>query len=242
MTKPIEIFRDSLTDIGQYAPGERENDADFEFCLRTCNDLIEQWNNENLALFAFRTQTFSLQSNKYLYTIGGVAPDIAGPRPLRIQDMYLEDATGNRLPVNLRTLSDFIALRNRMVTSQIPSDAYYDPQFPQANIQFWPTPLDPLYTVFFTSYLQLEEFADLYVDIELPAGYRPAIRYNVGVNVAPAYGKQPSPKIEQLAQMTLASLKRTNNITQPAHYDRALTRGTRSANYNIYSDGQGPKT
>ncbi len=242
MTKPIEIIRDSLTDIGQFAPGDEEIDSHFQFGLRTMNDLIEQWNNENLALFAFRTQTFPLVSNQFRYTIGGVSPDIAGPRPLKIQDMYLQESTGNRFPVNLRTLADFIALRNAMVTSQVPSDAYYDPQFPQANIQFWPTPLAPMYDVFFTSYLQLEEFDNLYVDIELPAGYRPALRYNVAVNVAPGFGKPVTQKLEMLALSTLTSLKRTNNITQPARYDRALTRGTRSANYNVFSDGRGPNS
>lgn len=242
MTAPIDIVKDALLDIGEIAPGESVGDARSEYSLRTLNDMIEQWNNEDLTLFAFLTQTFSLQSNKSDYTVGGTSPDISGPRPLKIHDMFLQDNTGNRIGVNLRTLSDFISLRNRLVTSQIPSDAYYDPQFPQAVISFWPTPLDPLYDVFFTSYLQLSGFPDLFTDIELPAGYRPALRYNLAMNIASGFGKTPSETIARLAGLTLGSLKRTNMIVQTAHYDRALTRGSRGASYNIFSDGYGPRT
>jgi hypothetical protein len=232
MTAAIDIIQEALEGIGEYSPGESITDADVERSKTVLNDMLDQWSNESLACYAFKTQSILLQNNKSRYTIGpSVLADINSERPLRLEQMFLTDALGNTYPVNLVTQYDFNLIGNRMVTSQIPCVAWYDPQDPIAAINVFPVPVQPLYTLYFTSYLQLTEFPDLVTQIDFPTGYVRMIKTNLMLALCPYFGKMVPPDIRAIAEESRGSVKRKNIINQPSRFDRELTvRGTGSWN------------
>jgi len=94
MLNGIGLIQDSLEAIGVYQPGETITAADADRGLIVLNDLLEQWSNDNLACFAFLTQSIALQNNVGQYTIGP-GGDVNGTRPLQLTQVYLQDALGN---------------------------------------------------------------------------------------------------------------------------------------------------
>ncbi len=237
MISAIKIIQDALEGIGEYSPGEPITDADVERSKTVLNDMIDQWSNEPLACFAFLTQSIQLVNNQYQYTIGpSVSADINGPRPLRLEQMYLRDSQQNLWPVRIVTLADWNNITNRAVTSQLPYLAYYDPQDPIAIINVFPVPRQPLYTLYWTSYLMLNEFTDLVTEMNFPTGYVRMLKTNLMVALCPYFGKVVPPDIRSIADESRGAIKRKNIIPQTSAFDRELVTRS-SSNYNILSGG-----
>ncbi len=238
----ITIIQSALEGIGAYQPGETISDADVERSLKELNKMIEQWSNSTLACFAFLTQSVVLQSNKSIYTIGPVTagyptPDIIGTRPLKLEQVYMQDSQGNKYYVRLDTLTDFNNITNLLITSTLPTDIYYDPQVPIANIKVWPTPVNPIYTLFWTSFQKLVRFPDTEQEIEFPEGYEDAICSNLMVKLCKFFGKMVTPDIRMEADEARGVIKRKNAIAQISYYDPELNQ--RQGKFNVYTSGFG---
>jgi hypothetical protein len=234
-TNAIAIIQDALEQIGAYAPGETIQAQDYNRSFTVLNDMIGQWSNDHLACFAFLTQSILLVNNQSDYTIGpSVTADVNGPRPIQIQQVYLTDSNGNKYNVAIRTLEDFNLIRNQQITSQIPTDCYYDPQMPIATLMFWPVPVIPLYTANWTSYLQLESFPGLVGLLDFPPGYEAAIKSNLAVKLCKYFGLAVPKDVKDEANETRGTIKRSNHISQVSYYDPAIVI-TPASGWNILS-------
>lgn len=240
MSTANEILRDAFEMIGQYMPGETITAADMQRGLIALNDMIDQWSNENLACFAFLTQQLPLVNNQSQYTLGP-GGDLA-VRPLKIEQVYLIDQNGNRYNVSLRTQYDFNLLANAQVTSNLPSDAFYDPQFPVGILNFWPIPVAPLYTAVWTSYLRLTEFPDYATDIGFPPGYVAALKSNVAVRLCKYYGKAVPADVRAEANESKGTVKRKNQINQASYFDPAIVVRPQGSWNVMTGDYNGPRS
>lgn len=242
-TNAITIIQSALEGIGEYDPVNTITDADAERCFMELNKMMSQWSNSSLACFAFLTQNIPLVNNKAAYTIGPLSPpaappDIVGVRPLRLEQVYLLDNQGNKYWVTIDTLYDWNNITNGLVTSQIPTDVYYDPQDPIAIINVWPVPIEPLYTMYWTSFLQLNSFPNLAAYIEFPEGYEDAITCNLRVKICPFFGKAVTPDLRMEADETRGVIKRKNKIAQTSYYDPEIVPRAGSG-FNILSGSYG---
>lgn len=232
------ITQDSLEQIKVYPPGVALDAADGNRGLRELNDMLDEWSNESLACYANVEQSFTLQIGKNSYTIGA-GGDINLTRPLAINTgkggAYLVDTNSNRYGMNVIEQDQWNQIGQLTKTSDLPDTLFYDPQYPLGIINIFPTP-SAAYTVKLDSRLQLTDFATLDAAVNLPPGYKSAIKNNLTVRLWPFY-KQGDPPgwLINLAQESLGKVKRTNIRQSPAVYDSAIvSKGTSS--YNIYLD------
>lgn len=214
---------------------EQRNDG-----LTALNALLDSLNNENLSCYSVRENSFNLTVGVSSYTVGSGAT-VNVDRPLQIIQAYLQDGGGNNYIFNLRTRDwwNLIGNRTNIITSQIPTDMFYDPSYPYGVIAVWPYPLVS-YQVFFDSYLALTNMSTLTQSVSFPPGYERMMVYNLAVEISAMTGV-PLPtsglNIQKLAEDSMAAIKRTNvgNREIVAKYDNAIVSHAYPT-YNIYRD------
>lgn len=240
MSSAGAIIQSALEMLGVYAPGEIPSAADTTRALDQLNKMLDSWSNESLMAFAITEQSFSLQLGKTAYTIGtSGSPDVNATRPLRLIEgpgaAYLQDGNSNNYQVTVVPRDRWNQIGNRGVAtvSNVPDTLFYDPQFPLGVINIWPSPTST-YKLFFDSYIQLGNLANLTASLSFPPGYEAAIQSNLAVWLGPFFkSSEVSPDVKALAADTKKIIKRTNRRTNPATLDPVVTsRGS----YNVYTD------
>ncbi len=239
-TTALSIIQDAFELLKVYAPGVTIVAADSSRALQRMNDMLDGWSNDEWTCYANLEQSFTLQPGKNSYTIGNLTgADIISTRPLAIAigegAAYLLDSNNNRYPVNVIEQDKWNLIGLLTTQSQLPDTLFYDPQFPLAKINVFPTPSSAL-QVFFDSRLQLVDLNSLSSPFSLPPGYRIAVVNNLAVNLWPYYKQgDPTQILIGLALDSLAKVKRTNTKISPSTYDSAVVSRAQSS-YNIYND------
>lgn len=242
MTTAQDIIQDSLERIGVYAAGETMSSADAQRALTVLNDMLDSWSNESLTCFAILEQNGTLNPGQNSYQIGNGASDFNMTRPIKILEgpgtAYLLDSNNNRYPVDVIPQAQWNMLWNiEAVNSNLPDTIFYDPQFPIGIINVYPQPNTSI-QLYWDSYLQLSDFAELSTTVSLPPGYNRAIKACLALELGPYFKPdnwQPSALLVSSAAAAKADIKRTNIRLNFQTFEKVLTaRG--GAVYNPYSD------
>jgi hypothetical protein len=235
----LDIITQSLRKLNVYAPGETITDADAQQGLICLNDMIDSWSNESLACYTILEQTAVLQPGIGSYTIGpGGVWDMT--RPLRLIDgpgaAYILDNNLNRYPVSVIPRDQWNLIGTENINADIPDTIFYDPQYPLGIINVFPIP-NQSYSIFWDSYLQLVEFANLTAQISLPLGYKKAYQDSLAIELIP-YFKDVDANFNlliEIASKSKGNIKRTNIRPVEAVYDSEII-SRASPTYNIYRD------
>jgi hypothetical protein len=235
-----DMIESAFTATQLYAPGEIVTDADLAQGFYLLNSMIDSWSGESLLTFATLKQSTTLVPGTYQYTIGpGGWLDTV--RPLRILFGYgtawITDPVGNRYPLTILNEEQWNQIGNiAQVNSNVPIYLFYDPQFPQGVLNFFPIP-NIGWTATWSSYAQLSRFPTVDVDVFLPPGYERALWSNLALELEPYYDSAViKPGLRQTAAQSKAIVKRTNSREVIAQYDPEIVSRSR-ASYNIYRDG-----
>ncbi len=243
MSTAQALIQSSLEELGVYAPGQSMNAADAARGLYQFNKFLDYLSNQSLACFCILEQSFTLQVGVTKYTIGtgGMINQI---RPLKLIEgpgaAYLTDTNSNNYDVNVvsRDIWNQISNRGTTIVSDIPDTLFYDPQYPLGVINIWPSPT-MAYKVYFDSYQQLGNLANLYANLSFPPGYELAIQTNLAVLIGPFFKTAlVSQDIKDQAKESKKIIKRLNTRSNQAQFDSELNSNSNSL-YNIFSDGYG---
>jgi hypothetical protein len=208
--------------------------------LDAANALIGSWAGERLMAFANQTISHTLSANTSSYTIGS-GGDIDTTRPDNILQGWIRDTTNNiDFPMTQLSQRQFNNIGYKSNTSQIPTDYFYDPQYPLGTLHIFPTPT-AAYEVRLNAMLQLTAFSTLTHSTSLPPVYERAYVLNLGlelVNYGFVNGLSPEEYATYVnsASEAKANLKRNNIKDEVAEYDSAIVARS-EATYNVYSDG-----
>jgi hypothetical protein len=244
MPTALDVIQDGLENTGIFSAGEIIGDADAERCLAILNDMLDSWANESLICFTLLEQSFVLQSNKSVYTIGTTGgADLPMLRPIRINEgpasAYFQDSNLNNYDCEVVTRVAWNLIGSRAIGANIPSKLFYDPQFPLGVINLFPIPNGGLpLTCFFDSYQPISQFTGLAQAVTFPPGYPLAIKKNFALFAGPYFkpdGWTPSPALVQQAAEAKAAVKRSNTRNVTIVYDPELSPRA-SATYNVYRD------
>ncbi len=183
-------------------------------------------------------QSFPLQVGVSSYTIG-TGGTIATARPFNISEAYIRDDGGNDFGMVIRPRDWWNAIGNRSstITSQIPTDLFYDPQFPLGVINIFPTPL-LAYSCYFDTTQDQPGPMVLTTVLSMPPGYERMYVANFAMELV-LLGFETTLDQKQLALLakvasdSMAAVKSTNMTEQIASYDDALISRS-NASYNIY--------
>ena len=238
MTTASQIITRAANALGYLGLTEVLNASDANQGLAVLNAMLDSWNGEGLASYAWQTLTFTLTPNTASYTIGPTGVWVA-TRPTQIYDAFITDTNNLDYPLGQLSQDKWNNIGDKTITSQIPTNFFYDSQYPNGTINIFPVPLLN-YTVTFDVQLQQVDFSALTTTLTMPPGYERAFVFNLALEMM-AQGFPTVLDNNQLARLTenasqaKANIKRANIKEVVSDYDAAIV--SRSyATYNIYSD------
>ena len=194
--------------ISAIASGESPTPAESSDGLISLNAMISSWQTERLNVYAFVDTAFTLVPTDYSYTVGPAGNFALTPRPQKIESCFVR-ASNIDYPVELIDKDRWFAIPDKAVTSDIPIYAYYEPTLTTGTLQLWPIP-NTAHSLHIVTWTTLIELASLATTVTLPQGYERALAYNLAIEVASEYEKQPSASVVDIARESKASIKRAN--------------------------------
>lgn len=203
MSTVRDLIYDALKKIHVVGVGQNLTAEQGQSALRTLNDLLASWSVEGGLVYTQTRETFNLTSGKQVYTIGSGA-DFNTVRPFDIISLYTTISTTD-YPATAYGQEDWANIQSKKTSNGIPEVYYYDNNYDIGNIYFYPIPTS-VTTVTMFSTKPLIEFSDLTDEVSLPSGYRRALVYNLAVEEAPAYEKEPSITVTKIANQSKSNV------------------------------------
>jgi len=177
-----------------------------------------------------QTVTMSQNANQTLsaldtitYTTPG---DWAIQRPLRIRTSFTRVTTsaaaGLDYFIDVVSFDRYKEIGLKTVPGPWPYIMAYQPTFPLGNLWIYPNPAIAGSAYFYTDYI-LEQFANLTQSVNMPQGYARALKKLLALELAPIFGKTPSPQLILQAKEAKSLLKDLNAEPVPTlRYDSDL--------------------
>jgi hypothetical protein len=238
MTTASDILTSAGRGLGYLGMLEVMSAADANSALVVFNTMLDSWNGEGLASYAWQTVTFNLTVNKASYTIGPTGVWVTS-RPTQIYDAFITDTNNLQYPLGSLNQEQWNNIGDKSITSQIPTNYFYDSQFPNGTINIFPIPLLN-YSVTFNVQLQQVDFSALTSVLSMPPGYERAYKLNLSLELMGAgfpclLDQNQLARLTENASQAKANIKRANIKDVVSEYDAAIVSKS-YATYNIYSD------
>lgn len=228
-----EMITSAMRLIGVLATGETPSSAEINDGLTTLNQMLSSWSNENLIIYQKVRDEFTLTASDGSYTWGTTAGagNFTTARPIEVlsANIELQGTDPQEIPLKILTLKEYAAISSKTIDSSVPAAVYFDGAYPNLGVEFYPVPSAAEHVVFYS----LKPFSTLTLATELsyPPGYEKAIRYNLGIDLAPEYGREVSALIMQQAVASKAEIKRKNSQTPILKTELPVMSGRNSFDY-----------
>lgn len=206
----LDLITGALRKTGEYAAGEPLSSEDANAALDSLNGLLDVWSNESLAIYNNNENTVSLTPGKYVYTVG-VGGEINIQRPLRITQAYSRLTTSGSpvdFPCDLVDTEGYTSIGLKQQPGPWPKRAYYNANFPLAQLFLWPVPTQAAEFHFWTDMLFQPE--SLTSTAALPQGYYLALQYGLAEVLCADYGIPVPPDVRRLAAQYKKAIKGNN--------------------------------
>lgn len=214
-----DIAIDALTEIQALGAGEPLSPADGALCLTRANNLMDEWASRRVYAYNIQFTAYTLTANHAPHLIGPglTAPDFAATqRPVKIEGaaLILNTSVPNvDVPLKLRDDDWWNNQRVKSLTSSVPTDLYYSPDWPNGSLNLWPVP-SVSYGLRLETWVLLTQFATLNDAFSQPPAFRKAFMLTLAEEMCGPFGKTPSPMLVMKAQAARKALQ-GNNISSP---------------------------
>lgn len=236
MSTVRDLIKGSLRLIGAIATGETPSADELNDGLSTLNDMIDSWSTESLFIPIRTRESFALVPGQSTYTMGPTG-NFNTTRPIEILRAGLEDTT-NGTPVErsvrLLNIDQWAQITIKSNQSTLPTSLYPEYPFPLATLTVWPVPSAARNLIVY-SLKPLASYTSVNDALSLAPGYKRALRYNLAIEMAPEYGKQPNPVVIAAAVSGIENIKRRNIKPQYLNADPGVQ--SRRSNFN-YRTGE----
>ncbi len=227
MTTGLGLITSAMRKIGALTKNESPTSDEANDGLEMLNDLLSSWSNNASNVYARVLESFTLTGNDGEYTIG-VGANFNTARPIKIVSAYIRNGTTD-YPVNPNITDEDFSRIGSKSSSGIPEYLNYDNGNPTATIKLFPIP-SAAYTLFLLSEKELTSLT-LAGTVSLPPGWKRAIIYNLGMDMAPEYGQPVTPELKQGADSSRAAIMKAVMRNRSMDVPRNLD----NANNNIYT-------
>lgn len=229
-----ELISKALRKAGILATGQTAEPNDSVEALDTLNDIIEQWNLEDLMLMTSNAGVYALTSGVNSYTIGATGVFVA-VSPIEIMSAYLR-IPGN-LDIDLQVVSygDYLQIVQKTTTGTYPSVVALQNTTPDGTLYLWPTPTSGLSLVLEAN-VQLTRIATLSDILSLGTGYTKAMVDALAVELCIENGRVDLLEIlKESSRISKMNIKRKNTPRDTMKLDSRFLSNTRTS-YNVFTD------
>jgi hypothetical protein len=210
----LTIVSDALADLNIVGAGDPVSNDDAVFVLARLNRIIDSWNADRAAIFAAQFQTFVLTPSLSPHTIGPTGTWVTPQRPQSIEDaaLFLAGATGAQVPITVHDDPQWYAdLSYPSITTSMPTDVYYEPDFPNGKLFFYPVPSAAKSVEILTRQV-LSAFLLTTVFV-MPPGYQEALTLTLEEALIIPYEVPRPPTLSSDASKARARIFAANRIT-----------------------------
>ncbi len=215
----LNLCEDAAREINVFGEGNSLTPSDANFFLGVLNRLLDNWNAERVAVYASSFDTFTLIPGTSPHTIGPAAstPDfVMAVRPVSLTSVSLILSGGSLpiyLPITVRDNQWWAEQTTPTLSTSIPTDVYYQPDFQLGKLFFWPVPT-VAYDVELETRVLLAQVT-LTTDLLpfLPPGYRDALTLTVAEQSCRAFGRPVLPDLVMSASKSRARIFANNDVT-----------------------------
>ncbi len=210
------LCSDALAEIGVVSEGAAMTPDQGDFMRRRLQRIVNKWNAQRCTVYATVFAQFTLTPNLSPHTIGPTgATWTVTHRPVSIEGISLGINTSTPivfLPLNVRDADWWQAQTVPTLTSDVPTDFFYNPTWPNGSIYFWPVP-----TAAYPVQLQIRTLLDdtftLDDTFDLPPGYQDALTLTLAEGAARPFGQALPDSLVRDAAMARAVIFANNDIT-----------------------------
>lgn len=241
VTSAADIVRLALKDAGVLGVGQSASAEDTNDVFDTLNMMLAGWSIKRWLVFHLLDMSV-VSTGAISYTVGpgGDIDTGSAQRPDRLENgcfyrQLIVSGSPNQIDYPLEILEsreDYSRIALKQL-STIPQYIFYDTAMPLGVIYPWPVPLATRYEIHIAVKDQLQQFANLADNINLPNQYYGALRYNLGATIRPLYQMPPDPTLTALALTSLNIIKNSNAQIPRLRIPVRIGRG---GLYNVYSD------
>lgn len=217
-------------------PGQLPATEEAADGLTFLNNLLDSWSTERLLIPYVSFSRYALIAATASYTIGPSGGTLTGPRPIRIdaagivQLSYNGGAGDFRESMQVLTEREWVAIRDKTATADIPTKLYYAPTIASnlGTLYVWPTPnVTTATSLELSAWVALASFADQTTDVPVPPGYGRALIFNLALELGASMpGAEVTPSIVEVAKESKEYIRRLNSLMVPTQPDSATPPAT----------------
>lgn len=211
------ICTDAAQEIGVLQGGETLGASDGAVWLGLIKRLLNAWNADRRAVYATAFPEFTLIPNQPLgyTTIGPTGDFVVDQRPVSLDgaNLILTPSTPTvNTPIKVRDNQWWLKQTTPTLTSTYPTDVYYQPDWPNGKLYFWPVPTFA-YDVQLMIRVLLNDAVTLASTFSLPPGYQNAITLTLAEMGQRPFGRPPDPSLTRDASLARAQIFDNNDVT-----------------------------
>lgn len=227
-----DLIKNSMRLVGIIGSTETPSADEQADALSALNAMLSSWSTEDLVIYQVTREEFSLTSGDGTYTMGA-SGDFNTTRPVEITRAMLEDQSGiptQEYPIEIITPEEYAQIATKDLQADFPTKLYPDYGNPLVTVTLYPVPSAANKLVLYSK-KPLTTFTSYSTELTFPPGYEKALKYNLAIEIAPEYGKEPSATIVSQAIESKANIKRKNSKPRYLVTDHPM-RGRKSFNVN----------
>lgn len=226
-TSALDIITGAAKLLGVLFKNEQLSADEANDGLIALNEMLDSWSNDNLSTFADTLDSFSLTgASSYTMGTGGT---FNAARPINIISAVVRvSSTDYKLePITEQQYQTEIAVKS--ITSSIPKYITYDNGYPLATIKMYAIPTSGS-TLYLQSKKPLSNLSLLTTTVDLPPGWKRALKNNLAIEMAAQYGEEVPASVIRNATQSLGAIKRAASINNAMPYMPSIPQ-----QYSIYS-------
>jgi len=208
------------------------------------NRILDEWQAKFPYAYASTFQSFTLTPGHAPHLIGPglVSPDFGvNVRPVRIDGgaLILNTQTPNvDVPLNIRDKDWWNNQRVKALTTNVPTDLYYEADWPNGQLNFWPVP-EFAYGVRLQTWVTLLQAASVTVAFSAPPAYFAGLSLTLAEALCqPFLNQEPPASLVERARKARLAIQGNNAQTPRIQTIDYGTRGrSKGGDFNYYTGG-----
>lgn len=221
----------AMQEIGALSPGEQPSTEDGAWVLQKLQRLIDRYNAKEAMIYSVDFQVFTLNPGPGPVTIGPGATFDVAQRPVSIESASLIMNNGSpsteqvEFPLNMRDDAWWAQQNIKGLSSTLPTDLYYSPNWPNGQLYFWPAPTAANQVRLELRYV-IGQIKTYNFQFSMPPAYWDLIICELAIDCAPSFEREVSAGLQANFKKA-QKIVEGNNIKSPRIFsDAPSQRGT----------------